>query len=533
MMTQIEVTKGRAVLYTLFSALLLALALPNELLPGGNALLALICLVPYFRALYGCRRIGAAMRLGALFGIVSTILNHYWLMFFGSFSLWTITSVALGYGLWHLLLGGLLWLFLRMRRQWRPFAVGALWASHEFLKSIGYVGFPWGLIAHPGTSVPLLTQHIDITGIWALSFLTAVFNVIIVDLIYSRRPRRLSEQKRALGFAVGLLLLMSIYGITSLGRDIPIRDYMRVTLVQQNRDSWAVDQEVETLRANQLLTHAALREHSEPADLVVWSETSLRFPYPQWRGFYQREPAEQPFRTFLRQIDTALLTGVPYIDDHDPEQVYNAAILLNPQGEIVDYYGKRHLVPFAEHIPFWEFEVVRRLFKEYVGLNATWAIGSRATIFPLSLQSGAAVRFGALICFEDSFAELARDITQRGAQVLINLTNNSWSRTDSAQIQHLVSARLRAVENRISLVRATNSGVSTVIDAYGNMHGTLPGFETAFLNAEVPIYADHPPTFYNRFGDWLGILFCAICMALMITAALAYPLIADDQLLRL
>ena len=93
MILQMQETRTRSVIYTLVSALLLALALPNELLPGGNPLLALICLVPYFRALHSCRRIGAAMWLGALFGVVSTTLNHYWLMFFGSFSLWTITSV--------------------------------------------------------------------------------------------------------------------------------------------------------------------------------------------------------------------------------------------------------------------------------------------------------------------------------------------------------------------------------------------------------------------------------------------------------
>ena len=160
---------------------------------------------------------------------------------------------------------------------------------------------------------------------------------------------------------------------------------------------------------------------------------------------------------------------------------------------------------------------MRALFQKYVGLNATWSIGDRATLFPLTLQSGSDVRFGTLICFEDSFAALARDITQRGAQLLINLTNNSWSRTDSAQIQHLVAARLRAVENRIALVRATNSGVSTVVDAYGGMSGTLPSFKAGYSNVLVPIYADHPPTFYNRFGNWLGVLFCAIIVALTIS----------------
>ena len=110
--------------------------------------------------------------------------------------------------------------------------------------------------------MPLLVQHIDITGIWALAFLAAISNVIIFDLIYERRPMTMA---RPLGFALGLLLLMCGYGALRLARDIPIRDYMRVVLVQQNSDSWAGNPQAETLRINQRLTSAGLQDHNRPA----------------------------------------------------------------------------------------------------------------------------------------------------------------------------------------------------------------------------------------------------------------------------
>ena len=118
--------------------------------------------------------------------------------------------------------------------------------------------------------------------------------------------------------------------------------------------------------------------------------------------------------------------------------------------------------PFAEAIPLWEYEWFRKFMREVIGLESGWVMGSDITVFSLPLRSpGSGVRsieFSTPICFEDAFADLCRQYFLKGADLLINLTNDSWSTKKSAQIQHWAIARFRAIENRRTLVRSTNSG---------------------------------------------------------------------------
>jgi apolipoprotein N-acyltransferase len=155
---------------------------------------------------------------------------------------------------------------------------------------------------------------------------------------------------------------------------------------------------------------------------------------------------------------------------------------------------------------------VREFFRNVIGLAGRWSVGTEYTLFevPVADPGVGTVSFGAPICFEDSFGYLARGFIYLGADVLVNLTNNAWSRTDSAQIQHFVSARFRAIENRRALVRSTNSGLTAVIDAYGRVTAQLPMFESRALTAEVPIYDTDEITIYTRFADWLGKLLLTV-----------------------
>ena len=118
----------------------------------------------------------------------------------------------------------------------------------------------------------------------------------------------------------------------------------------------------------------------------------------------------------------------------------NAAILVSPQGKVVDTYGKMHPVPFAETIPFFEYPAVQRFFRNVVGVWNPWFMGSRYTIFNVPLQAGGSLRFGVPICFEDAFANLDRGFFLHGADMLVNVTNDSWSDTWSSEIQHFTVA---------------------------------------------------------------------------------------------
>jgi apolipoprotein N-acyltransferase len=509
-----------------FSGLVTALALPNELFPSGSALLGVVAVVPYFLALAESRSMRESARLGAVYGAVSTLGSNYWLAFFEDFSVWTLGGTTLGYTLIHAFLAVVLTRFLREQRLWRPFAVAAAWTAYEYLKSVGFLAYPWGLLAYPPSNILVYVQHVEITGIWSLSFITAAANAVLVEPLLRLRAGTPDRKGRASSlvwlpvarqatFVVFLIALALGFGIWRYANPLPVAGHMRAILVQQNIDQWRTGQEERSLRRGQKLTRDALAAAQGPVDLVAWSETSLQRPYTQYRDFYRTHPAGDPFLPFLREIDTPFLTGAPVLLDLEDWELLNGAILLSSSGRLIDSYGKQHLVPMAENIPFWNFEPVRKFYRNIIGLAGRWSVGTEYTLFevPVADPGVEAVSFGAPICFEDSFGYLARGFVYLGADVLVNLTNNAWSRTDSAQIQHFVSARFRAIENRRALVRSTNSGLTAVVDAYGRVTAELPMFESRSLTADVPVYDAGGITIYTRFADWLGKLLLGVTVA--------------------
>ena len=211
------------------------------------------------------------------------------------------------------------------------------------------------------------------------------------------------------------------------------------------------------------------------------------------------------------RLPVPLLTGVPWVVSEAPLQAMNAAMLVAPGGAVLAHYGKQHLVPFAESVPFWEVPAVRRLFSDLIGLQSTWVPGATATIYELPVRDGGRVRFATPICFEDAFPGLNRRFVRAGADLLINLTNDAWSQTVSAETQHFVAARLRAVEHRRVLIRATNGGVTAAVDPWGRVIGApAPLFTETALRLQVPVYRPAADTVYTRFGDYLPAVLAAV-----------------------
>jgi apolipoprotein N-acyltransferase len=538
-------------LYAAASGLLLAAALPNEFIPYGTPLIAPIALIPVFYALLRSRRIRDSIRIGVIFAVISTGLSNYWLANFGEFAVWTIGGPIIGYSLYNSLLFPVLQRIMQPPvRAERIFVAAAAWAGYEFLKSVGFLGYPWGLISYPaGVFLPLV-QHVDVTGVWALSFLFAATNLLGAELLYHRErvgrgsgpnerveiPTLANELAarqydveiaaiskglilRSTGFCLVLLTIMMAYGYRSLTRTVPVRAELELVMVQNNTDSWERGNEEPSLLVAQRLSRRGLRELSpvEP-DLIVWSETLLRRPYARDRQYYRSFPANDPLAAFIAEAGVPLLTGGPHVARYGEDWLsYNSTLLINPQGELEQHYGKRQLVPFAENIPFWEFQSVRNFFREVVGIYGTWTPGPEITLFEVALQNrDTPLRFATPICFEDAFSGVARAMVREGAEVLINLTNNSWSQTNSAQTQHFVAAQFRAVEMRTTLIRSSNSGLSTIVDPHGRRVLELPMFEQDYYAGRVTIRQSPRPTIYTRWGDYLAWAFL-----ILVTATLA------------
>ncbi|MFW5728751.1 MAG: apolipoprotein N-acyltransferase, partial [Spirochaetota bacterium] len=366
------------------------------------------------------------------------------------------------------------------------------------------------------------------------------------DLRWLRISRAEALRSAAL-FGV-LVVTAAGYGAFRLATPPKVTDTIEVSLIQQNIDSWLPGNEWRSVKAAQDLTREALAEREERPDLIVWSETILRRPFPENRSVFRRRPEGDPFIPFVRSLPAPLVTGAPSVQRVDPFEPVNSAILLDNQGRHYGFYGKRHLVPMAENVPFWDVPIMRRFFENVVGVVGVWAPGDRWAVFAMPRHPARAsesaweeagvtarppdpaetghevgtsggdelIRFGTPICYEDSFGYLCREFALLGADLLINVTNNSWSETRSAQIQHFVSSRYRAVENRMALARSTNSGYTAVIDATGAVQADMPMFVQGYLNVAVPLYGEQGLTFYSRFGDYLARFWILVSIATLV-----------------
>jgi apolipoprotein N-acyltransferase len=295
----------------------------------------------------------------------------------------------------------------------------------------------------------------------------------------------------------------------------------RVALVQQNIDPWRGGYKAYG-RSLSILRRLSLQALEQDPEIVIWSETSF-VPAIDWHTRYRTDREAYELVRQLREF----LAGqnVPYVIGNDEgrlkrlesgEEVrvdYNATLLFRA-GELQQAYRKLRLVPFTEAFPYrrWLPGIYDWLRKADTHF---WEPGEVYTVFEAD-----GVRFSTPICFEDTFPGLCREFIRRGAQVLINMTNDSWSDSVACEMQHMSIALFRAVENRRTLLRATNGGITCVIDPNGRIAAMLPPFREDFLVTEAPVY-DGPATLYNRLGDWFPFAGLALGLGLPVVLRLA------------
>jgi apolipoprotein N-acyltransferase len=332
----------------------------------------------------------------------------------------------------------------------------------------------------------------------------------------------------------GALWLLALALTLAYGFLAP-RDYsgaptVRTALIQHNTDPWkgGIAQYRGNFQTLKRLSREALAAGPRP-DMVVWSETAF-IPRIYWYTQYRDDPSfwalVQELLVFLREQDVPFVIGNDDARKEPPKNPgehyrvdYNAVLLFR-EGVLVDQYRKLHLVPFTEYFPYqkrfpWIYEA---LIKADTHL---WERGDRLTVFeipraPVGADDADAeddagtpvVKFSTPICFEDTFGYLSRDFVRLGAELIVNVTNDAWSGSRSAQMQHLAMAVFRAVENRRSLVRAAASGQTCGIDPEGRIIAMAPAFEEAWLTVDVPLLRELTP--YTRFGDIWGQIFAVL-----------------------
>jgi apolipoprotein N-acyltransferase len=505
------------------SAILMTLAVPNELFKHGFIPLGFVALIPLYVGILELRGPKSAALATGLFGALQHGLTSYWLWFFKDFRIWTLGSTTVAYFIVYAVLGLYLWFLLDRGGRARPLGFILLWTAFEYLKSVGFLGYPWGLLPYSLTDALPFLQIADITGLYGVTALLAASNAALAELLLGiglpnkgalTRPARLGYSTLALGLAA----LALGYGLLRMASPIPKVGSLDAVLVQQNTDPWAESDDQNAVATDIRLARQAIAIAPRKPDIILFSETSLMRPYAESRSYYSQKPTLDPLIPFIKDSGSWLLTGAPVVLDWTTYEATNSAILIDPQARLVRSYAKIHPVPFAEAIPFMEYPGFKKFMQNVVGLESGWSMGTEYVIFDLPTKSGS-LRFGAPICFEDAFADVCRNFSLGGADLLINLTDISWSKTESAEIQHWAAARFRAIEARKTLVRSTNGGVSCVVGPFGETSAVLPLFKAASEFVQVPVYREASPTFYIRWGDWFP------RAALLLTAALTLILI--------
>lgn len=394
------------------------------------------------------------------------------------------------------------WLDKRLPAFLLAIAAGLLWGSLEMAQGSLLTGFSWLTLSVAMAPWPMTIQGLAFLGEYWLS---AVFATAALWLLLAKTSR-LCLYPGLVAFS-GLLA----WGWFSLHAPLPEAPRTRVALIQGNIDQslkWDDDYQDQTIGEYLELTR---RELVPKPDLVVWPETAMPF-YLQEENALARE-----VRGFVRTHSLLLLTGTPrYTVDLETGAVLyaNSAFLLNPEGKTIAAYDKQHLVPFGEYIPLSTlFPFITRLAHG----DGEFIPGDDPA--PLRWKN---LALGILICYETIFPELSQDRVRAGANLLVNISNDAWFGASSAPRQHLHQAVLRAVEQGRYLIRATNTGITAVVDPRGRRleSGTL--FQRLTMSYSDVRLIDEP-TFFHRHHAQLRVALPLATCILLVGARLRRP----------
>jgi apolipoprotein N-acyltransferase len=508
----------RRIAGAVISGLLLAASFPRI----GQPWVAWLALVPLLAVIRGVRP-RAAAGLGWITGLVFFVTSIYWIP--NTISSFTdiphalavlvllLMAAAAAYA--HALFAfGVEWL----ARGGVPRMLGApiVWVFTEWMRTFVVAEFPWNLLGYSQVFFLTLIQAADLGGVYLISAVIVFANASLASGIVAWQHRRWGSAPARFALAAAAPAFLFVYGQYRLSQldEIPYSGSLRIGIVQGNI---AQDQKWDQALQDAILAkYLGLTDQAAEAgaQLVVWPEAAV--PFYMGRDIRTREILEKS-----RELGIDMLVGAPGLDDRgDGMMPWNDAWLVRSEGEVMGPYAKIQLVPFGEYIPLYGLFGMVEVAVEAVGQLGR---GKELTIFetkpvvPTS-AGGAPVsrpaRFATLICYEGIFPKLTRAFANEGPDFLVNISNDAWYGDTAAPHQHLEMAAMRSVENRLPLVRATNTGISAFVTDEGSIGGITPLFHEDVVVETVLMR--NVWSFYREFGD----VFLHCCQALVAVLAL-------------
>jgi len=527
------VSRVSDILYRYLPAIISAIILSLGFSSFNLSYFAWIGLVPLFLALKE-RDVKGAFLLSYVCGFLFFSLSMYWLVNV-TVTGWIILSLYQG------LYFGIFGLFFNKRFMLHAsrFAgyliLPSAWCILEYIRSHIGGGIGWNLLAYSQYENLPIIQISDITGAYGVSFLIilvnfAVFTVVKMGIrcqeknnsFFVKSNLSFKEEIKVHPFAQTLavfLIVISIliYGQVRIGKladnTAPVKT-IKVSVIQANIKQlykWDSAYRHYILSQYKKLT---INAADDKPDVIIWPETSIP-------GYPNRDERLMEYVELLaKQINIPILAGAPLIAAENSRDAgdYNSALLFSRKGILVSRYNKLHLVLFGEFIPLsryfpWLYDVLP--------FTGRFISGSEHTVFQLPLKRSPP--FSTLICFEDIFPGLVRQFVKRGANLMVNMTNDAWFGKSCAAYQHASNSVFRAVENKRPFVRSANTGLSCFINRVGMIYARVefrgkdifvPGYKTSL----VVTYPDSLFTFYTRFGD----MFTLVCFLIVAVFLIDY-----------
>ncbi len=393
----------------------------------------------------------------------------------------------------------------------------ALWIIMEWARTQGPFAFPWGVLGYLWVGTPL-AQAADIAGVYGLSLLTfTLLSLLVSPLVY--RPKRVltasrwrtpeSRNPRQAGWLMWLAGLLLVAGWLGYGlfrvQTLAFSAPKTAVLVQGSTDPYARADSLEAVNGEislyENLTLKARRKLADLPELIVWPE-GVVLDASLERGVGREREMQKSVG------GTALITGAAAYDDATDEYFNSVYSLADAQ--VLSRYDKRYLVPFGEYFP--ATSVLRPVYRTvfgWFGLEFYQGRTPGAETVPLTLPG---TQVAAYICYESVFPQVARTMVAKGAQVLVNISNDAWFGFGQGARQHFSMGNLRAIETRRYLLRDGNDGITALINPLGQVEKELPRGDRGALTVQYGERSGVTP--YVRFGDLL-----------VLGLALAVPLI--------
>jgi apolipoprotein N-acyltransferase len=447
------------------------------------------------------RPVRSAVIAGWAFGFGQFLVGLYWVGYAflvdAADHLWQLPFIALilpgGLALFIALAAGVAAYFWRPGWQ-RILLLAACYGAAEWLRGNIFTGFPWNLPGYGWAASLGILQSVSVIGVYALSLLTVLLGASLA-LLFAPERAKAWPLPAAL---VALFVAMWIGGAVRLNKDVPDVPGVHLRLVQPNvpqQDKYLPDLRAQHWRE---LMDLSLAKGSGPAPThIIWPESAPPF-------LLAREAAALDGVALLT-ANRVLMTGAARVDIEPGKQpvFYNSFYIFAHGGQLIGTYDKFHLVPFGEYVPGF----LRKLgLSNIVNIPGSFGFGTG----PVTFSVPDAPPVGPLICYEILFPGAVT--AQNRPQWIVNVTDDSWfgPPSSSGPYQHLLIARVRAIEEGLPVARDANTGISAVIDPMGRIVAELGSGRVGVVDSPLP--AALPETVFAKFGETgflLLLIFCA------------------------